>query len=108
MPWLSTPPRRPPNPRRARPCRCGGRASASCTSPSSASTSLCSRFPDLVNRFPVTAKRACFYRLRHGRGGFAFLLNLRSLLGHGFTLIDPALHAHHALSRVGFCRAEIT
>src|SRR6266404_5462373 len=32
-------------------------------------------------------------RLRHS-GGFAFLLNLRSLLGHVFALVDPALHAN--------------
>src|SRR5882762_8543579 len=46
------------------------------------------------------------FRLRH-RGGFAFLLNLRSLLGHVFALVDPALHANHPVSGVGFRGAEI-
>src|SRR5216683_6271643 len=45
-------------------------------------------------------------RLRH-RGGFAFLLNLRSLLGHVFALVDPALHANHSVRGVGFRGAEI-
>src|SRR5713226_3161737 len=45
-------------------------------------------------------------RLGH-RGGFAFLLNLRKLLGHVFALVDPALHANHAVSGVRFRRAEI-
>src|SRR6266853_1960803 len=45
-------------------------------------------------------------RLRH-RCGFAFLLNLRSLLGHVFALVDPALHANHAVRGVSFRRAEI-
>src|SRR6266849_946396 len=45
-------------------------------------------------------------RLRHC-GGFAFLLNLRKLLGHVFALVDPALHADHPVSGVGFRGAEI-
>src|SRR3989475_2854865 len=45
-------------------------------------------------------------RLRH-RGGFAFLLNLRSLFGHVFALVDPALHANHSLRGVGLHLAEI-
>src|SRR5437016_1790312 len=106
IPWLSNRTRRTPNLRRARPCRFGGRASAFGTSPSWASTSLCSRFPSLVNRFPVTAQRAALFRLHHRRG-FAFLLNLGSLLGDIFALIDPALHANHPISRVGFRGPEI-
>src|SRR5436190_20295736 len=101
IPWLSNRTRPTPNLRRARPCRFGGRASAFGTSPSWASTSLCSRFPDLVNRFPVTAQRAALFALHHRRG-FAFLLNPRSLLPDIFALIDPAFHANHAISRVGF------
>src|SRR5438445_13143904 len=106
IPWLSNRTRRTPNLRRARPYRFGGRASAFGTSPSWASTSLCSRFPSLVNRFPVTAQRAALFRLHHRRG-FAFLLNLVSLLGDIFALIDPALHANHPISRVGFRGPEI-
>src|SRR6266481_2531034 len=45
-------------------------------------------------------------RLGH-RGGFAFLLNLRSLLRNVFALVDPALHANHSVSRVGFRGAKI-
>src|SRR6266480_464327 len=98
IPWLSNRTRRTPSLRRARPCRFGGRASAFGTSPSWASTSLCSRFPDLVNRFPVTAQRAALFRF-HPRRLLAFLLNPRSLLGDPFALIDPPPHANHALSR---------
>src|SRR3982074_2034254 len=38
---------------------------------------------------------------------FAFLLNLRSLLRNVFALIDPALHANHAIRGVGFRGAVI-
>src|SRR6266568_866853 len=55
----------------------------------------------LVSLISLIARRLCH------RGGFAFLLNLRGLLGHVFTLINPALHADHAVRGVGFCRAEI-
>jgi len=85
---------------------CGGRASAFCTSPSSASTSLCSRFPDLFNCFPATAKLAAF-SVYATAAVSRFLLNLRSLLGHVFALVDPALHANYAVSGVGFRGAEI-
>src|SRR5229473_4477105 len=55
----------------------------------------------LASRISLTASR-----LRH-RGDFAFLLNLRKLLGHVFALVDPALHANHAVRGVGFRSTEI-
>src|SRR5271168_967342 len=44
--------------------------------------------------------------LRRNRG-FTLFLNLRSFLRHVFALIDPALHANHAVSGVGARHAEI-
>src|SRR5215468_5232714 len=82
--------------RRARPCLCGGRASAFGTSLSSASTSLCSRFP---NFFRSVAS------IRRNRLG---LVVLRFLAPRNvFALIDPALYANHAVSGVCFGGAEI-
>src|SRR6266403_1652745 len=54
----------------------------------------------------VLASRISAKFLRRG-DRFAFLLNLRSLLGNVFALIDPALHANHAISGVGFRGAVI-
>src|SRR6267142_994882 len=54
----------------------------------------------------VLASRISAKFLRRG-DRFAFLLNLRSLLGNVFALIDPALHANHAISGVGFRSAVI-
>src|SRR5712664_1036479 len=54
----------------------------------------------------VLASRISSRLLRRG-DRFAFLLNLRSLLGNVFALIDPALYANHAVSGVGFRGAVI-
>src|SRR6266481_6756683 len=54
----------------------------------------------------VLASRISSRLLRRG-DRFAFLLNLRSLLGNVFALIDPAFHANHAIRGVGFRGAVI-
>src|SRR6266436_1676395 len=54
----------------------------------------------------VLASRISAKFLRRG-DRFTFLLNLRSLLGNVFALIDPALHTNHAIRGVGFRGAVI-
>src|SRR5713101_4864356 len=54
----------------------------------------------------VLASRISAKFLRRG-DRFAFLLNLRGLLGNVFALIDPALHANHSIRGVGFRGAVI-
>src|SRR6266446_7019334 len=81
--------------RRARLCLCGGRASAFCTSPSWASTSLYSRFP-IFRKISSVCCHGCRLFLRPG-------IALRNV----FALIDPALHANDAISGLRFGSAEI-
>src|ERR1700688_133546 len=83
--------------RRARPCLCGGRASAFGTSPSSASTSFCSRFPSVPFG---SAGSIC-------RHGFGLFLNPGITLRDVFALIEPALHANHAVSGLRLRGTEI-
>src|SRR5712664_1539148 len=65
----------------------------------------------LASLISLTASQSqptrCVSLLCHRGSGFAFLLNLRKLLGHVFALVDPALHANHSISGVGFRSAEI-
>src|SRR6266851_2882512 len=84
-----------PTHRRARLCLCGGRASAFCTSPSWASTSLYSRFP-IFRKISSVCCHGCRLFLRPG-------IALRNV----FALINPALHANDAVSCVRLGSAEI-
>src|SRR6185369_1842803 len=83
--------------RRARPCLCGGRASVFCTSLSSASTSLCSRFPNFFRSDAL---------VRRNRLGLVVVLRLLAAR-NVFALIDPALHADYAVRGVRFRSAKI-
>src|SRR5713226_4625098 len=91
---LSSRIRRKPNRRRARLCRCAGRASAFGTSLSWASTSLCSRFPDLAKNFLCGGYRGTWLLLRPPA---------RDVL----ALIHPALHADDAVRGVRLRETEI-
>src|SRR5450432_277880 len=84
------------------PCAC--RAFVFCTSPSWASTSLCSRSRNLVYNFAAFTTRRIYLSCRNR---FAFFLNFRGALRNVFALIDPALYADHAVSGVGAGHAEI-
>src|SRR6184192_361911 len=83
--------------RRDRPCLCAARASASGTSLFSASTSFCS----LGCQLQVSN---CFSA--GGRGSFARFLHFRALW-NVLALVDPALHANHAVRGVRLRETEI-
>src|SRR6184192_4120420 len=83
--------------RRDRPCLCAARASASGTSLFSASTSFCS----LGCQLQVSN---CFSA--GGRGSFARFLHFRAPW-NVLALVDPALHANHAVRGVRLRETEI-
>src|SRR5882762_3406616 len=110
LPWLSNRIRRRPRCRRATLCRYAGRAFASDTSLSWASTSLCSRFPG--SRWLNRCRRAKARRyknslLRRRYCSLALFLNLGRALRHVFALVDPALHANDAVGGVSLSETEI-
>src|SRR5208282_70150 len=69
-------------------CLCGGRAAAFCTSLSSASTSVSSRFPSSLI---LSRCGSC------GGNGLAFNVLQLCALRNVFTLVDPALDANYAV-----------